>query len=308
MGRHSGCNKGRPDRVWTEALGEAFVALVAETGNARAAARQLGHPHLFNNRMRRDPAFKARVRAAAGRADARLRTPPTPLLWAAPRKALPTDAEALGGYLRPGRKRAAGGPEPVIRRTSNGRTQVTMARAGHWTSEIEADFLDRVAASGNFDASARAVGFQPASVHYRVRKWPAFRAAVDEALEAAGIRLEYALVAHADALLRGGPGTPAEAEGEAAKGAADGSEHSAGAESEAPFDPERAMRILGFLDRRRAGRTARGPRGGAPERGFAEAVESILRKVEAIERHEKSSRQSGTLPRAEGEASGGEPE
>ena len=60
-----GLRPGRRDRVWTPALGEAFLRLVRETGNARAAARALGHPNLFNNRMKRHPEFKRRARAGA---------------------------------------------------------------------------------------------------------------------------------------------------------------------------------------------------------------------------------------------------
>src|SRR5207237_8132404 len=126
-------------------------------------------------------------------------------------------------------------PEPVSRRNRAGRLQGTFARDGHWTSDIEADFLARLAATGNFDACARAVGFQPASVHERVRKWAAFRASVDEALEEADTRLEFGLIAHAHALLR----RPGEARPEG--------------EAEVPFSPGEAMRILAFIDALRGG-------------------------------------------------------
>jgi hypothetical protein len=138
------------------------------------------------------------------------------------------------------------------------------------TSEIEADFLRILRATGNFSASALAVGFQPASVKARMKAWPAFAAEVEAALEEASVTLEYRLIGHAHALLR----RPGEAE-------------AAGiAEEEAPFDPAAAMRIIGFLDARKAGRTTRGPRKGPPERALETAVASILAKVEAIERHE----------------------
>jgi hypothetical protein len=280
VGRHSGCNKGRPDRVWSEALGAAFLALVEETGNARQAARVLGYPHLFNNRMKRDPAFRAAARAAAGRAEARLGgTRGSRFVLAAPARAavLATDAAALGGFLRPGRKRAQARPEPVVRRNSRGRTQISFAREGHWTSDIEADFLARVRASGNIAASARAVGFQPASVRERMRNWPAFKGAVDQALEEASVELEYALTAHAHALVgrMGGEG-PTDAAADAPNDMED--------DPRAPFDAAGAMRILGFLDARRARRTGRAGKG-PPERTFDAAVASVMRKIEAIERH-----------------------
>jgi hypothetical protein len=312
---------------WSTELGERFLAMVRETGNARAAAAALGAPNAFNNRMKRDAGFRRRVLEAAAEADARLAgaegafpeaatcpctCPPVgvaadpatgtrtcPLCAAAepgtrtstcplPRPYLPppapivplaTDAGALGGYLRPGRKRVSAAPQAVIRRNSQGRTQVTLAPAGHWTAEIEADFLARVRTSGNIAASARAVGFQPASVRERLRKWPAFKAAVDAAMEEASDALEYALVAHASALLGG------------AEGAERGHSYTSVPSDEAGtvrFDPIGAMRILGFIDARRARRIGRA-RKGPPEKTLDEAVTSILRKLDAIEKHKKKS-------------------
>lgn len=308
--------------AWTEALGEAFLALLRETGNARAAARALGHPNMFNNRMRRRPEFKAACRAAVAEADARLRGaesafpqlllhgPSTELRRAsgqpievksmppqrrrrrkgrrrvpkpykpAPAGRLPTDAEALGGMLRPGRKRKPSRPQPVIRRNSAGRYQIGFAREGHWTEEIEADFLARLRATGNFHRCALAVGFQPASVNLRVKKWPAFARAVRDALEEASVMLDYKLVAYAHALLRG-PDEPRE-EGEEG----------------VPFDPVMAMKILSHIDARKYGRSGRGRGKGPPERTYEQACESILRKVEAIERHE-------AWKKARGESGGG---
>jgi hypothetical protein len=191
----------------------------------------------------------------------------------------------LGGYLRPGRKLKQTRPEPVVRRNSRGRWQVTLAREGHMTSDIEAEFLRLLRATGNFSASAQAVGFQAASITARMRAWPAFAADVAEALEEASVSIEYALIGHAHALLR----RPGEAQ---ALGIA---------EEDTPFDPDKAMQIVGFLDRRKSGRTARGPRKGAPARSLDEAVDSVLAKVEAIERHEAMMAKRA----AEGGAGGG---
>lgn len=256
--------------AWTEKLGEAFLALVRETGNARASARALGHPDLFNNRMRRRPEFRRAVRAAADEADARLKGTDSPFLHPFGTKGkLPTDPESLGGYLRPGRKPASE-PEPVLRRNSRGRMQVTLTREGHWTSEIEARFLARLAATGNFDACALSVGFQPASVHERTRKWAGFARDCERALAEADSALTYRLAAHAHALMR----RPGEAE-------------AAGIEAEeVPFDPVMAMKILSHIDARKYGRSGKGRRKGAPERSFQDACDSILAKIEAIERHE----------------------
>jgi hypothetical protein len=310
--------------VWTAALGEAFLALLRETGNARASARALGHRDLFNNRMKRRPDFRQACRAALDEADARLRRltgpfpamanpfepgraaagagievkgmppddgppgdgpppggrrrpPAPPVLATVP--PLETDADALGGYLRPGRKRRPSRPQPVLRRNSRGRMQVSLAREGQWTAEIEADFLARLRATGNFDACARAVGFQPATVHQRERTWPGFERDCAAALAEADVVLTYKLAAHAHALLRE-PGEAAEAGIE---------------EEEVPFDPVMAMKILAHIDARKYGRSGKGRRKGPPERTFEQACESILAKIEAIERHEKLSHQSGTL-------------
>jgi hypothetical protein len=263
--------------AWTAELGEAFLALLRETGNARASARTLGYPWLFNDRMKSDPAFRRACAAAAAEADARLSRAASPFPRPVEYKGeLPDDPDSLGDYLQPGRKQ--GQPEPVIRRTSTGRMQITLTHEGEWTSEIEAAFLARLRATGNFEASARAVGFQPNSVFARVRKWTAFARDCEEALEQANVKLDYKLVAQAHALLRR-PGEPLE-EGEEER-------------EDVPFDPEAAMRILGFIDRRRRGRTTRGGRKGPPERPFAEAVKSILAKIEAIERHEAMIKERG---------------
>jgi hypothetical protein len=161
---------------------------------------------------------------------------------------------------------------------------VSLTREGHWTSVIEADFLARLAATGNFDACCLAVGFQPASVKERARTWPAFARDCERALAEADVTLTYKLVAHAHALMR----RPGEAE-------------AAGIEEEAvPFDPAMAMKILAHIDARKYGRSGKGRRKGPPERTFSQACESILAKIEAIERHEKMMKE-----REEGEAGDG---
>ncbi|MEA3033947.1 MAG: hypothetical protein QOH86_1963 [Sphingomonadales bacterium] len=274
-GRERSGGGGRARVRWSPELGERFLALVRETGNARAAAIALGAPNAFNKRMKSDPEFRRRARAATAEADARLSGAASPFPAPAAIVPLPTDAASLGGFLRPGRKRAQLAPQPVIRRNSQGRTQVTMAREGHWTAEIEADFLARVRATGNISASARAVGFQPASVKQRMRRWPALKRAVDAALDEASDDLEYALVAHASALVRR---AEEGVEGEAADVASEGS-------TPTLSDPIGVMRILSFIDARRARRIGR-PRKGPPGKSFEDAVESILRKLDAIERHE----------------------
>ncbi len=264
--------------VWCAEIRGRFLALLRETGNVAATLRITGHPNMFYKRRRRDPDFARDWAEAVAAADAKLSQAESAFPEAGAEGEgmgtgtgtfpLNTSAEALGGYLRPGRKKSQSRPQPVIRRTSNGKAQIALAREGHMTAESEAEFLALLRATGNFAASARAIGFQPASLHQRAEKWPAFGRACREAQDAADVQLDYALVAHAHMLL--------------GMGRVDGAEPPA---VEVPFDPEAAMRIIGFLDRRKAGRTG-GRHKGAPERSFEEVVESIMSKIEAIERHE----------------------
>jgi len=326
--RPDGPRKRAPYGKWSDELRDGFLAILGATGNARAAFRLLGHENMFRKR-RRDPEFAAAWAAAVAAADARLSAaenawpetgdaeaaggpPPRPgedggavpapgPLHHPPAAGGPPlrPGEDLGGCLRPGRKRAASRPQAVIRRTSTGRAQVSFAREGHFTEEIEADFLARLSATGNFSACARAVGFQPASLFERARRWPAFARACDAAIEAASVRLDYALVAHAHNLLRSGEG-----ETEVM-----GTVNCPLEEFEQPaFDPVMAMRIIAFIEARRFGRTARGRRKGAPERSYEEARESILKKIEAIERHQAlKARESGDGASAAAGAGAGAP-
>lgn len=266
---HSPAPRGRDvarSGAFTPALADAFVALVEQTGNYRAAARTLGHPFLFTSRMRRHPDFRRRCEAAARAADARLRLAGSPFLPPVETKSMPPAGD---GRPPRGTKRPAN-HEPVIRRSAAGRLQISHVPEGGWTAAIEADFLELLRNSGNFDWSAWAVGFTPGAVYKRREEWPAFARDCHAALEEAGIRLEYRLVAHAHALLRRTGDAPADA---------------ALPDDAVPFDPDAAMRIISFLDRRKAGR-AGGRHKGAPERSFEEVVESIMGKIEAIERHE----------------------
>lgn len=250
-----------PACAFTPDLADAFVALVEQTGNYRAAAGALGHRHLFNNRMYRDPGFRVRCEAAAAAADARLREAGSPVLPPVEIKSMPPGGDGPPDDTPPNRR------EQIIRRTSNGRLQISHVRDGCISSTVEADFLARLRATGNFDASACAVGFQPSSFYRRLDDWPAFARDCRAALEAAEVMLDYRLVAHAHALLlKSGEAEEQEIE-------------------DIPFDPEAAMRIIAFLDRRKAGLTGKRHKG-APERSFEEVVESIMSKIEAIERHE----------------------
>ena len=264
---------GKTRSTWSEELRTEYLALLRRTGNAGASARMLGHPTLFHGRRARDPVFRLQCRNAVAEADARLgkaasafpgadpflpagdswEGPPPPMEF----KSMPSDDGPPAAR------------DQVIRRTSNGRNQISYVREGEITSAEEAEFLALFRATGNFDAAAMAVGRWPSTFYKRLHKWPDFAMRCEQARNESDIELEYKLVGHAHSLIR----RPDEARLEG--------------EEEAPFDADAAMRILHFLDRRRAGRLGGRPRKGPPERTFEQAVESILAKVEAIERHRK---------------------
>jgi hypothetical protein len=275
---------------WSVAIRDRFLALLRETGNVRAVIRALGHANMFYKRRRRDPEFAALWDAAVAAADARLAGATSRLVEGMGTVAgtgmgtvtsnCPPAVARLGAFavadpatlLRPGRKRKPKRRGHVIRRTRGGRTQIALARECEMDAAAEADFLARLKATGNFSGSARAVGFHPASLFDRYRKWPAFARDCDAAIGEAEIALDFALVAHAHRLLRP----------EAEKGTRTFSR-----KSTCPPDPVAAIRILSFIDRRRGGRTTRGSRKGPPERSYEDAVASVLAKIEAIERYDR---------------------
>jgi hypothetical protein len=266
-GRH-----GRRSPVWSEELGDAFLAIVRETGNAQLAIRALGHGDMFYRRRREDPVFAERWLKAAESADRDLgvRTEAARNPFPARPNGPPPPLEPCA-FPEPAAKAKPAAREPVIRRNRAGRLQLALTREGDWNSDVESRFLAHLRRSGAFLAAARAVGFHFTSIYERLRQWPAFAGDVEEALREADVKLEYALVGHAHALVRRADEPPPEGE----------------EEEEVAFDPVMAMKILAFIDARRGGRTMRGRRKGPPERTFQQACESILAKIEAIERHEE---------------------
>ncbi len=268
--KNGGSDICRRRSIWSEALRAAYLALLRETGNAGASARRLGYPTLFHGRKARDPVFRRECLEAVAEADARLRLAPgafpatDPFLPACdPGDELPPlEFKSMPSDGEPPEAR-----DPVIRRTSNGRLQISYVRDADMTSADEAAFLALLRETGQFEASALAIGFSKSALYRRARTWPDFARRCEKARDEADVELEYRLVGQAHALMR----RPGEARLEG--------------EAEVPFDPEAAIRILHFLDRRRAGRHGGRPRKGPPERSLEEAVESILAKVEAIKRH-----------------------
>jgi hypothetical protein len=268
----NGTGGPRPRSIWSEQLRMDYLALLRETGNGRASAHRLGHPHIFTGRRARDPVFRRQCEEAVAEAEARLGQALSAFPATGPARPVGPGGELLGPLefkSMPSGDGPAEPRDPVIRRTSNGRIQISYVRDADMNSTQEAEFLALLRATGNFEASAAAIGFHASTLYRRIRRWPDFARRCEQARDEAGVELEYKLVGQAHALLR----RPDEVRLEG--------------EPEMPFDPEAAIRILHFLDRRRAGRLGGRPLKGPPERSFEEAVESILAKVDAIDRHRK---------------------
>lgn len=251
----------RRSRRWTAARRDTYLAVLGQTGNARAAAEAIGMDRAtLEHRRGRDPAFAADCRIALATAQARLGEGPP------------------------------GDPDPfeTVRRGPQGKPQIVATGKGRWNGRIEARFLALLRASGNVSASARAVGFTPETVWQRRRKWPGFARAMEAVLEEAVIELEFRLVKHgSDAIAAAGDG------GEETHGLPAG----AGFDREfaLKFLKWREEKRAG------GGRRGRGDRNGPKPPTFEEARDNILRKIDAIERQrarEKKGDGEGELPPA----------
>lgn len=155
----------------------------------------------------------------------------------------------------------------TIRRDFRGKPQIVDNKSHRWNDEDEAQFLERLTATCNVKASAKAVGFSTIAIYKRRQKYPAFREAWEEALETGYARLEMALVLNATNLLEP-QGTEPDLEDDALG---------------ADMTVDQALNVLRL---HRAG-----VRGGRPQRfGWrakpvdVEALKAeILRKIEVIE-------------------------
>jgi molybdenum-dependent DNA-binding transcriptional regulator ModE len=162
-----------------------------------------------------------------------------------------------------------------VERRRSGRLMIVKTRVGKWCKSKETLFLDALRACGNVAASARAVGVSESMVWTRRRQWPGFALKIEEALGEAELVLEFRL-----ATLGNNVGTGARDEDGAEMGTVTGN-------CPQSFDPDLAIRFLKWREEKRRGGGRRGrPGKGPPERTFKEAVDSVLRKVAAIERHE----------------------
>ena len=143
---------------------EAFLAALAECGNARLAARRLDvHRGTYAKRRARDPGFARRWAAALAAAQA----------------ALADRVDRSGDHVV-GRYR--------------GRPQLRRHRAGTIGPAEEHAFLVALGGSANVRLAAAATGLSRGSFYHRARHDPDFRAAMRDALRIGYDRLESAVM------------------------------------------------------------------------------------------------------------------
>lgn len=156
---------------------EAFLAALAETGNATLAAEQAGLSRSWAGKARlTDAGFDARVRAARAAAEARL--------------------GALDGNRPPEGWRVRAAVELVVTR-GGGRRGAQVARAAgdrRWGKRTEERFLTALGQTRNLRFSAGAAGMSVASLEKHMRKWPAFTRRVRAVLRISAARLAMLLI------------------------------------------------------------------------------------------------------------------
>jgi hypothetical protein len=151
---------------------EAFLAALAETGNASLSAKQAGLSRSWVTKARWvDATLDARVRAARAAAAARL-------------GAARGNRPAEGWRMR-------GGVSLVVTR----RGQIARAPGRRrWTREKEEHFLLALQKTRNLKVAAPAVGMSIASLEKHMRRWPAFRERVARALRISAPHLAMLLI------------------------------------------------------------------------------------------------------------------
>lgn len=156
----------------------AFLRALRRTGNAKAAAREVGAPiSTLGLRRRTHPAFGDRWDAALVVAQARLRGD-----WGGRPRA---GADAL---------RTRGG-EPVVQRGRDGRLQLRAALPGRLTKAAEQAFLSALSVTANVRLAAAAAGASFTLFYRRRDADPGFAREWRLALDEGCRRLEEALVA-----------------------------------------------------------------------------------------------------------------
>ncbi len=239
----------------------AFLESYGRTGNWTAAAKAVGIDRSTADQRRRRDAQFAIDCVAAKAASARLLTGARDCFDGV------DDAE-----------------RQTIKRGPHGRAMIVAARKGKWCKSTETLVLAVLRQCGNVAAAARAAGISAGTIWTRRREWPGFRQRMEEALEEAEVALEFRLATMGNA--------PA-GDGEADEGERDDEGTGAAtpdcAPPPIPFDADLALRFLKWREQKRRGYDGRrGRHKGPPDRPFEEVAQSIMSKIEAIERHDNA--------------------
>lgn len=170
---------------------QAFVKALAQGGNVREAAREIGvHYGTIQHRRRAHPVFAAEWDAALLVAQARLAKAGGAKRPSGAGKAA-VSARAKGA---PSEHRTQGGEAVVVQRR-DGTLQLRRAQPGKLTRECEQAFLAALSATCNVRLSAAAAGAAEAAFYRRKRRHPGFAREWQLALEQGYEALEMALIA-----------------------------------------------------------------------------------------------------------------
>ncbi len=170
-----------------------FLKALADTGNARLAARSLGlNRSTFTKRRAKHAGFAQSWEAALAAAHAKFH------LGGGPRVAelknacgLALSEDAIFERSREGGLKSKGG-EPTIIRRANGKLQLRLALPGQLTRATEQAFLRALSATANIRLSAKAAGVSYPTIYKRKNDSEAFRREWKHALAVGYDRLELA--------------------------------------------------------------------------------------------------------------------
>ena len=150
----------------------AFLRALAVTANVTHSARRAG--------IDKSTAYHARKRL-----------PLFDRLWV---QALADGRAALDRGHVP-QEAAAIDPRPLsVRSSKSGQVCVIATGEGRWNAGVEAEFFAVLAATGNVNAAARAIGMSTTALYKRCKLWPAFAARWDEVVSLANERLALQLL------------------------------------------------------------------------------------------------------------------
>lgn len=160
-----------------------FLEMLAETGNARLAARAVRRAHAtMHERRGKCAGFALRWDAALVMADARLHRA----------KAATGSGPSTGSGRSGGNPLRTQGGEPVVVRTRGGRLQIRPAHKGKLTKKCEQAFFAALAATANIRLSAAATGASARAFYRRREKNRAFAREMRLALRTGFERVEAA--------------------------------------------------------------------------------------------------------------------